>query len=186
MSAAGGSYGPVQRAETLWAIADRLRPDGVTVNQMMIAIYQANPAAFGSNINVLRAGVTLRLPESADFASLAATVANAEVRRQTDEWQNRTPGGQLRLLPPAETEVARAPAPAPAAPAPRPAAPPPAADRAAADAAAAAAASAEENRRLLEIRNAELQRVQQAAAAEAAKCTASGTGVGSARRRSRA
>jgi pilus assembly protein FimV len=165
VSAAGGSYGPVQRAETLWAIADRLRPDDVTVNQMMIAIYQANPAAFGGNINVLRAGVTLRLPESADFASLAATVANAEVRRQTDEWQNRTPGGQLRLLPPAETEVARAPAPAPAAPAPRPAAtPPPASDRAAAD--AAAAASAEESRRLLEVRNAELQRLQQAADAQ--------------------
>jgi pilus assembly protein FimV len=166
-SAEGGSYGPVQRAETLWAIADRLRPDDVTVNQMMIAIYQANPAAFGGNINVLRAGVTLRLPATADFSSLATTVANAEVRRQTDEWQNRTPGGQLRLLPPAETEVARAPEPAPAAPAPRPAAtPPPAADRAAADAAAAAAASAEESR-LLEVRNAELQRLQAAAAAEA-------------------
>ncbi len=121
-AATGGVYGPVQRAETLWAIADRLRPDGVTINQMMIAIYQANPAAFGGNINVLRAGVTLRLPETADFDTLATTVANAEVRRQTDEWENRAPqSGQLRLLPPAETEVARAPAPAPAAPAPRPA-----------------------------------------------------------------
>ena len=98
-AADGGVYGPVQRAETLWAIADRLRPDGVSINQMMIAIYQANPAAFGGNINVLHAGATLRLPESADFDTLATTVANAEVRRQTDEWQNRAPqGGQLRLL----------------------------------------------------------------------------------------
>jgi pilus assembly protein FimV len=161
VSAAGGVYGPVQRAETLWAIADRLRPEGVSINKMMIAIYQQNPAAFGGNINVLRAGATLRLPESADFDTLATTVANAEVRRQTDEWQNRAaPGGQLRLLPPAEAEVARAPAPAAVTPAPRPAETP----APAAEAGAAAAAAAEE-RRLLEVRNAELQSLQDAAAA---------------------
>jgi pilus assembly protein FimV len=164
-AATGGSYGPVQRAETLWAIADRLRPDGVTINQMMIAIYQANPAAFGGNINVLRAGVTLRLPDAADFDTLAVTVANAEVQRQTDEWQNRAPGGQLRLLPPTEAANAREPAPAPApAPAPRATEPPPAAANAGASD-AAVAAGVEESRRLLEIRNSQLQSVQQAAAA---------------------
>jgi pilus assembly protein FimV len=164
VSAAGGTYGPVQRAETLWAISDRLRPDGVTVNQMMIAIYQSNPSAFGGNINVLRAGATLRLPESADFATLATTVANAEVQRQTDEWQNRAaPGGQLRLLPPSESETARATPPASAVtPAPRPAEPP--APSAAERQAAAAAAAAEEERRLIEIRNAELRAAQEAAA----------------------
>jgi pilus assembly protein FimV len=169
VSAAGGVYGPVQRAETLWAIADRLRPDGVTINQMMIAIYQQNPDAFGGNINVLRAGATLQLPESASFNALATTVANAEVQRQTDEWQNRAAGGgQLRLLPPADAPVVRAPAPAaePVAPAP-PAAEPaaPAVDEAAVAAAAAEAAEAAEERRLLEIRSAELQSLQEAAAA---------------------
>ena len=156
----GGSYGPVQRAETLWAIAERLRPEDITVNQMMIAIFQANPQAFGGNINVLRAGATLRLPESADFGTLATTVANAEVRRHADEWQNRAAqGGQLRLLP-ADSEVARAPAPAPVAPATRPQ------DSAPAPAAAAdpgVAAGVEESRRLLELRNAELQALQAAA-----------------------
>ncbi len=162
--ASGGEYGPVQRAETLWAIAERLRPDGVTINQMMIAIYEANPEAFGGNINVLRAGSTLRLPQSADFATLAATVANAEVRRQTDEWQNRTgQGGQLRLLP-AETEVARAPAPVPAAPATQPPAAAPAPAPASAADAAVAAANVEQDRRLLELRNADLQNLQDAAA----------------------
>jgi pilus assembly protein FimV len=163
VSAAGGVYGPVQRAETLWAIADRLRPEGVTINQMMIAIYQQNPNAFGGNINVLRAGATLQLPESATFNALATTVANAEVQRQTDEWQNRAAaGGQLRLLPPSDAPVVRSPAPAeqPAAPAPRAAEPvAPAVDE------AAVAAAAAEERRLLEIRNAELQSLQEAAAA---------------------
>ena len=161
VSEAGGVYGPVQRAETLWAIADRLRPEGISINQMMIAIYQQNPEAFGGNINVLRAGATLRLPESADFDTLATTVANAEVRRHSDEWQNRAAsGGQLRLLPPAE--AARAPAPVPSATAESRAR----ADAAAAEAAtAAAAAAAAEEARLLEIRNAELRSLQEAAAA---------------------
>ena len=87
-----------------------MRPDGISVNQMMIAIFRENPRAFGGNINVLRAGATLHLPESVDFDGLAATVANAEVVRQTDEWQNRTgQGGQLRLLPPSDTQTARTP-----------------------------------------------------------------------------
>ncbi len=158
--APGGVYGPVQRAETLWSIANRLRPEGVTVNQMMIAVYRANPGAFGGNINLLRAGATLRLPESADFGTLAATVANAEVRRQEDEWADRqTPGGQLRLLPPAEPEVAAVPAPAPARPAPAPA---PAANAGGAAAAGAAtSADAAESRRLLELRDQELRNLQQ-------------------------
>ncbi len=166
-SATGGVYGPVQRAETLWAIADRLRPEGVSINQMMIAIFQQNPEAFGGNINVLRAGTRLRLPESADFDTLATTVANAEVQRHTDEWQNRVAaGGQLRLLPPSETETARTPPPAPAPverapPAPTPAEAPPAP-------AAGGVAAAGDDSRPLEVSNPALQGLQEAAAAAAA------------------
>ncbi len=128
----GGTYGPVQRGDTLWALADRTRPDGISINQMMIALFRENPQAFGGNINILHAGATLHLPESVDFDGLAATVANAEVVRQTDEWQNRAgQGGQLRLLPPTDTQTARTPPPTPApiervtpAPPPRQAEPP--------------------------------------------------------------
>src|SRR5690606_22004708 len=120
--------------------------------------YEANPEAFGGNINLLRAGATLRLPDAAALQALAVTAANAEVQRQADAWRDRasaTPQQrQLRLLPPSETVAATppaqvAPAPAPAAPAAEPAAS--AADGGAA--AAAAAAAAEESRRLLELRN---------------------------------
>jgi pilus assembly protein FimV len=175
VSGEGGVYGPVQRGETLSRIADRARPDGVTLNQMMIAIFEANPQAFSGNINILRAGATLRLPDSTSVGELAVTTANAEVRRQIDEWRDRTAqGGQLRLLPPADTEVARAPAPAPeptqpAVPTPSPAAVPEAGG--AAD--AATAAGLDESRRLLELRNAELQNLQQQA--EAAREPAAAT-----------
>ena len=111
---AGGAYGPVQRGDTLWVIADRFRPEGVTINQMMVAMYRSNPDAFGGNINLLRAGASLHLPEATDFDQLTRTAANSEVQRQSDEWSSRgASGGQLRLLPPAAPEVASTPAPAP-------------------------------------------------------------------------
>jgi pilus assembly protein FimV len=166
-AAPGSAYGIVQRGDTLWVIADRTRPNGVTINQMMIAIYRANPDAFGGNINLLRAGASLQLPAETDIDTLTQTAANAEVRRQTDEWASResTPG-QLRLLPPAEAEVA-APAPAPAAtastspaasPSASPSPPPP-------DTSAAAAAAGAADRRPLEVSNPALQNLQEQAAA---------------------
>ena len=167
-SAPGGSYGPVRRAETLWAISNRMRPENVSINQMMVAVYRANPRAFGGNMNLLLAGATLRLPTNADLEQLSARVATEDVQRQSDEWLNRSPQGHtLRLLPPSETKAApsaagasaqassRAPgnatASAPAASAPN----------------AAAGASAEENRRLIELRNEQLHKLQEQAAGEA-------------------
>ena len=169
--APGGSYGPVRRGEALWAIADRMRPEGVSVNQMMVAVYRANPHAFGGNMNVLLAGATLRLPETADLEQLSASVATAEVQKQSDDWTNRTPQARsLRLLPPSDTQVA-APAPAPAQPANRPTASANAnapADKPATAAPPASANAAEENRRLLEVRNEQLRNLQNQAAAPAA------------------
>jgi pilus assembly protein FimV len=167
--AAGGAYGPVQRGDTLWVIAERSRPDGVTMNQMMVAIYQSNREAFGGNINLLRAGATLQLPAAADLDALTRTAANAEVRRQTDEWANRSASpGQLRLLPPAETEVAETPAPRQA-PRPTPSTTTsPAPSAAATPAASAANAGGADSRRPLEVSSPTLQNLQQEAAAPAA------------------
>ena len=56
------TYGPVRRNETLWGIAESVRPDAsVSINQAMISLFRANPDAFDGNINRLRAGATLRL-----------------------------------------------------------------------------------------------------------------------------
>jgi pilus assembly protein FimV len=171
-SAAGGAYGPVQRGDTLWVIADRFKPEGVTVNQMMVAMYRSNPDAFGGNINLLRAGASLRLPEATDFDQLTRTAANSEVQRQTDEWSSRSGSpGQLRLLPPTATEAASTPAatrqpstgagasPAPSASNPNAAtmAKPP-----------APAAPATETRRPVEVNSPTLQNLQQQAAASTA------------------
>ncbi|CAN5359352.1 motility hub landmark protein FimV [soil metagenome] len=118
-SAAGraGVYGPVAANETLWMIADRLRREaGVSVNQMMIALYRGNPEAFGGNINVLHRGAVLEVPTPRALAELAAPDADRTVDRHNRDWQSGSDGalaeraeparGRLRLVPPAEDETA--------------------------------------------------------------------------------
>ena len=62
-----GEYGPVQENLTLWRIADELGSErNVSTKLMMEALYQANPNAFiNGNINSLKAGAILRIPETA-------------------------------------------------------------------------------------------------------------------------
>jgi len=82
----GGDY-TVVRSETLWGIASRVRPDGrLTMNQTMLAIFEANPAAFGGNINVLRAGASLRIPSADEIIRIDRGDALAEAQRQHQAW----------------------------------------------------------------------------------------------------
>jgi pilus assembly protein FimV len=118
----------VQRNDTLWGIAQRVRPDDtISTNQAMMALFNENPQAFDGNINRLRAGAILRVPSREQMAASSARDATAEVRRQTETWRDRTPAAapverRLELAPP--VEAARPPAPVtetarePAAPAP--------------------------------------------------------------------
>ncbi|MBT8117495.1 MAG: hypothetical protein KJO66_06650 [Gammaproteobacteria bacterium] len=89
--AGASEYGPIRRNETLWSIAERLRPGSdVSVEQMMLALQRANPHAFeGNNINRLRAGVTLAVPDRDAVLAMSTREARAETRRQYAEWQSR-------------------------------------------------------------------------------------------------
>ena len=96
---AGGDY-VVQRRETLWGIASRMRPDDrLTMNQTMLAIYQANPDAFGGNINLLRAGAALRIPSADEVFQISRGDALNEAKRQNEAWAS----GRGYTAPPAET-----------------------------------------------------------------------------------
>jgi pilus assembly protein FimV len=53
----------------------------------MLAIYQANPRAFDQNMNVLRSGTVLRIPEAAQAEAIAPADAAAEIRRQFTAWR---------------------------------------------------------------------------------------------------
>ncbi|MCL5669569.1 MAG: peptigoglycan-binding protein LysM, partial [Gammaproteobacteria bacterium] len=86
----GTEYGPVQRTDTLWTLANRLRPDdSITTEQMMLALLKANPEAFlRKNINGLKSGYTLRIPDLKEIAALSQTEALREVKQQYARWND--------------------------------------------------------------------------------------------------
>ena len=62
----------VKAGETLATIADRYRPAGVAPEKMLVALYRANEAAFlDANMNRLRIGRTLAIPDAAGIGSIA-------------------------------------------------------------------------------------------------------------------
>lgn len=79
----------VSGGDTVWAIAEKIRPQGASMAQTMAAIKQANPQAFiNDNINLLKKGAVLRLPEGSDITALSgASVDLAPNAVTTDEAQ---------------------------------------------------------------------------------------------------
>ncbi|MDT8320515.1 MAG: FimV/HubP family polar landmark protein [Xanthomonadales bacterium] len=85
-------YGPVANGETLWAIArDWSQGTDLSINQAMIAIQRENPSAFlQDNINLLRRGAILRLPEVGEAQSISESAARREVSAQAEAFAQRT------------------------------------------------------------------------------------------------
>ncbi|HDK37998.1 MAG TPA: hypothetical protein ENG92_03165, partial [Thiolapillus brandeum] len=82
-------YGPVQSNETLWEIADNLRPSGVSIHQMMMALYKANPDAFlRNNINLLKKGRVLQVPSVDEISSVGRKQAVSEFQQQAQAWKD--------------------------------------------------------------------------------------------------
>ncbi len=89
-----GDY-QVQSGDTLWQIANRARPDNATVQQAVIAIHRLNPEAFiDGNINLLRKGAVLRMPDASEFGATEHRQAVQIVATQTQEWRDSA-GPQL-------------------------------------------------------------------------------------------
>jgi pilus assembly protein FimV len=80
-----GEYGPVQSGETLWRIASRWsQGTGLSVNASMLAIQRNNPQAFiKGNVNLLKQGAILRLPEYSEVAQISAEAARSEILQQS-------------------------------------------------------------------------------------------------------
>jgi pilus assembly protein FimV len=82
-------YGPVQKGETLSHIAAKVNSDKtLSPQQVMIALMRANPSAFfGNNVNNLKAGKILKVPERDSIAGMPRDQAAREYRAQYDAWQ---------------------------------------------------------------------------------------------------
>ncbi|WP_455885680.1 FimV/HubP family polar landmark protein [Pseudomonas spelaei] len=73
--------------DTLWEIAEKYR-NGGSVQQTMLAIQALNPGAFiDGNINRLKTGQVLRLPDTVQSTALPQPRAIAEVRAQNEAWR---------------------------------------------------------------------------------------------------
>jgi len=87
------------KRDTLWEIAARVR-NGGSVQQTMLAIQALNPEAFiGGNINRLKVGQVLRLPDQQQVATIPQPQAIAKVAEQNAAWR------QGRSLPVAARQV---------------------------------------------------------------------------------
>lgn len=78
-----------EQGDTLYEIARQMRPDTVSVEQMLVGLYQANPQAFaGKNMNRLKVGKILRMPDQATLNRLSQQQARSLVAAQTSDWQH--------------------------------------------------------------------------------------------------
>ncbi|MEC4168421.1 FimV/HubP family polar landmark protein [Pseudomonas sp. MS-1(2024)] len=74
--------------DTLWEIAAKAR-NGGSVQQTMLAIQALNPDAFiNGNINRLKTGQVLRLPDAGQSVQLPQAKAVNEVASQNADWRN--------------------------------------------------------------------------------------------------
>ena len=74
--------------QTLYQIARNNKPSKVTVEQMVVAIFQINPKSFAkSNLNGLLVGQNLELPKENYFESLSHFEARKIMREQNKEWK---------------------------------------------------------------------------------------------------
>lgn len=77
----------VRRGETLHRIASETKLDGVSLDQMLVGLFRANPDAFeGGNMNRLRSGAILTIPEKSAVESVPAGEARKVVLAQSSDW----------------------------------------------------------------------------------------------------
>jgi len=78
----------VQRGQTLSEIATQAGRPGYTLDQTMLALLRTNPDAFiRGNINLLKAGAVLRMPDATEISQLSAGEAAVVVHDQIEQWR---------------------------------------------------------------------------------------------------
>lgn len=87
-AAGAKEYGPIERGETLGKIARSVMPEGVTLEQMLVALYRANEEVFiRKNLNLVRAGKILRVPDREEVESVSKGEAVKVYRAHVTDWR---------------------------------------------------------------------------------------------------
>ena len=83
----GNSY-TVHRGDTLSKIAKEYKPENVSLEQMLVALFRSNESAFDAkNMNRLRTGQILTIPPADEAAATTPTDAMKVVRVQAADWR---------------------------------------------------------------------------------------------------
>lgn len=101
---AGADY-RVRRGDTLTRIAAAHARSDISLEQMVVALHRANPQAFdGGNMNRLRAGAVLSIPDETAIDVLSQTQAQREIRAQAADF-NRYRSQLAATTSPASTQA---------------------------------------------------------------------------------
>ena len=77
----------VLRGDTLGKIAAQIKPDNVSLERMLVALYRENAGVFdGHNMNRVRAGKILNIPQNDAVQALPQVDAEEEIRAQAADW----------------------------------------------------------------------------------------------------
>ncbi len=84
---ASGQEHLTQSGDTLGKIAREMKPEGISLEQMLVGLYQANPDAFQSNnMNRLKVGQIIRPPSEEELNAITRKEASSEIKVQTADW----------------------------------------------------------------------------------------------------
>jgi pilus assembly protein FimV len=79
----------VRRGDTLYEIAQTNAVGGASVQQMMMALLKANESSFiNNNINLVKAGSTLRVPGATEATRMNQVAALAAISEQNQLWRD--------------------------------------------------------------------------------------------------
>ena len=95
-NANSGKQLQIRSGDTLAKVARENLPAGVSLDQMLVALYRANPDAFiGANMNRVRAGQILTVPDAGAMTATAPREARTVVLAQSadfNEYRNKLAG----------------------------------------------------------------------------------------------
>lgn len=86
------TYGPVKKGDTLAQIATdlldtSLKPEGISLEQMLVGLYERNKNAFvGNNMNRLKTGQILHIPETEKLVSMDRKDVSRQIKLHAADW----------------------------------------------------------------------------------------------------
>lgn len=86
----------VRSGDTLSGIALRYVDNDITLNQLMLAIFEANPRSFGGNVNVLYAEEVIEIPALSVAQRHTPAAAAATLSHHTERWQGHRQAAEIK------------------------------------------------------------------------------------------